>query len=132
MKFPLSLIALLASTVFAVPLTPDGVISHKEIVAKSSQGLRLVSLEEHEATNAAPVWKTESEVLELIKGSVGFVSLSYPLQATVGLPFMFSYSSMSQRPMKTTSKLLLCKRKTKALESKLPVRTTPFRTSTLS
>jgi hypothetical protein len=84
MKFPLSLIALLASTVLAVPLAPAGAISHNEIVAKSSQGLRLISLEEHEAAGTAPVWKTEAEVLELIKGNTGFVS-HIPLLAWVYL-----------------------------------------------
>lgn len=73
MKSLLSTLLLLCTVVsmgFARP------IASGEIAAKSAQGLRLLSL----AEGADPVWKTEAEVLDLLRAGKNFVS---NLQANV-------------------------------------------------
>lgn len=47
------------------------VIPAAELRTKAAKGLRLISLEE----GAEPVWKTEAQVLDLIKDDVGFVRM---------------------------------------------------------
>ena len=78
MKSLLSTLLLLV-TVLSVNARP--VVPLTEINAKSAQGLRLLSL----AEDAAPVWKTESEVLELIRGGTNFVGVPSLLPAQLGL-----------------------------------------------
>lgn len=65
MRFWLSL-GLLATTFALGSAAP---ISHSEIQAKTSQGLRLLSLED----GADPVWKSEDEKLELMRAETQFV-----------------------------------------------------------
>lgn len=61
----LILSALSVSQTLAAPV----VHSHNEIVKNAAQGLRLISL----AKDSPPVWKTEAEVLNLIRAKTGFV-----------------------------------------------------------
>ena len=66
--------SLLAFALLAVSASA-AVIPASELRSKAASGSRLISLEE----GAEPVWKTESEVLDLIKEDVGFVrSLPFP------------------------------------------------------
>ena len=67
MKSLLSTLFLLFS-VLSVEARP--VVPLTEINAKAAQGLRLLSL----AEDAPPVWKTEDEVLDLIRAGTNFVS----------------------------------------------------------
>jgi bacterial leucyl aminopeptidase len=64
--------SLLAFALLAVSASA-AVIPATELKSKAAQGFRLVSLEE----GVDPVWKTEAEVLELIKDDVGFVRALY-------------------------------------------------------
>jgi leucyl aminopeptidase len=66
-----STVAILLST-FSLVAVGAVSVSHAELQSKSSQGLRLLSLEE----NADPVWKTEDEKLELMRAHVNFVRFS--------------------------------------------------------
>ena len=88
MKSLLSTLLLLV-TVLSVNARP--VVPSTEIKAKSAQGLRLLSLTE----DAAPVWKSESEVLDLIRAGTNFVRVpsSPPPQdcANDHSPHMFSF-----------------------------------------
>ncbi|KAF6753089.1 Zn-dependent exopeptidase [Ephemerocybe angulata] len=71
MKSLLSTLLLLCTlvSVNAVPVVP---LSTTDIKAKSAQGLRLLTL----AEGVAPVWKTESEVLDLIRGGKKFFDVT--------------------------------------------------------
>lgn len=61
------------SCVFAaLALVRAAPLSHSEIEAKASAGLRLLSLKE----GAEPVWKTEDEKLDLLRARVQFVIFS--------------------------------------------------------
>lgn len=68
------ILAAIALIAHAVP------ISHNEIVDKSAQGLRLLSL----AEGAEPVWKTEDEKLELMRARIKFFDVTevYELEKT--------------------------------------------------
>lgn len=70
MKFSLALNTLvvlaLGVSILAAPLTSS------EIQEKSDAGLRLLSLDE----NAAPVWKSEDEKLELMRQGVHFFDVT--------------------------------------------------------
>ncbi|PFH51833.1 hypothetical protein AMATHDRAFT_141573 [Amanita thiersii Skay4041] len=68
MKFRLSFSFLLAS-IIAVRAAP---ISHDEIISKSAQGLRLLSL----AEDADPVWKTGEEKLNLLRAGTKFFDVT--------------------------------------------------------
>ncbi|KAJ7149758.1 hypothetical protein C8R43DRAFT_951736 [Mycena crocata] len=78
MRFQLSLsVALLQAILgFAAP------ISHDEIEAKTSSGLRLLSLED----GAEPVWKTEDEKLELMRAEVHFFDVTEVYELEQALP----------------------------------------------
>jgi bacterial leucyl aminopeptidase len=67
MRFLLSLsfVMLALSFVYAELASPE------DIVLKSCQGLRLLSL----AEGADPIWKTEDDRLELMRSGIKFVSL---------------------------------------------------------
>ncbi|KAG8927349.1 hypothetical protein FRC02_008266 [Tulasnella sp. 418] len=67
----LFLVSIQISSVLAIPASAD-IISPNEIRIKSSRGLRLISLSE----DAKPVWKSEDEVLELIKSDTGFMDVT--------------------------------------------------------
>jgi hypothetical protein len=59
------ILSALSLSALAVPVA----LSHTEIAANAANGLRLISL----AKGAQPVWKTEDEVLNLIRAKTGFV-----------------------------------------------------------
>lgn len=71
MKFQLALLkALIAAAVFvhAVPISRD------ELVENSAKGLRLLQLSE----DGLPVWKTDDEVLQLLRSGARFVGFIHP------------------------------------------------------
>jgi len=67
MRFSLSLSAAVLAAVCLV--ANAGPIGSKEIAKNVAKGLRLLSLQE----GAEPVWKTENEVLDLLRAGVNFV-----------------------------------------------------------
>ena len=73
----ISFALLVLSLVHAVP------VSTQEIISKSSQGLRLLSL----AEGVDPLWKTEDEKLELMRSGIKFVSLLSRYWGLSNLPF---------------------------------------------
>ncbi|KAJ3523143.1 hypothetical protein NMY22_g11579 [Coprinellus aureogranulatus] len=78
MKSLLSTLLLLVTVLStnALPLIPSS-----EIATKSAQGLRLLSLSE----SGSPVWKTENEVLDLVKQGKNFfdVTDTYDLEQKI-------------------------------------------------
>ena len=72
MKFTLSPLLVLFTMLAVSAASP---ISIAELKAQSSKGMRLISL----AEGVEPVWKTEAEVLALIRAEKNFVSCSFHL-----------------------------------------------------
>ncbi|KAF5383551.1 hypothetical protein D9615_003535 [Tricholomella constricta] len=70
MKFQSTLNLILAALALVANAVP--IIPHDEIVVKSSQGLRLLSL----AEGVDPVWKTEDEKLELMRAGINFFDVT--------------------------------------------------------
>jgi leucyl aminopeptidase len=64
-------------------LVHAGPISTQEIINKSSQGLRLLSL----AEGVDPIWKSEAEKIELMRSGIKFVGLFSPCWGVSKLPF---------------------------------------------
>lgn len=69
-----SALFLTAYVLSAVSLSLAGPVSRLELATNAAKGLRLISLDE----KADPVWKSEAEVLDLIRARTGFVR-SFPL-----------------------------------------------------
>jgi len=61
--------ALLAAIFASLALVHAGPIPHSEIVQNTAKGLRLLSLSE----GGEPVWKTDDQVLALMRKNVKFV-----------------------------------------------------------
>ncbi|KAJ3519044.1 hypothetical protein NMY22_g13375 [Coprinellus aureogranulatus] len=67
-----SLLSTLLLLVTALSVNGLPVVPLTEIAAKSAQGLRLLSLD----ADTAPVWKTESEVLDLVRQGTNFFDIT--------------------------------------------------------
>ena len=70
MKFLTSGCLLAAAALSVVRAAP---ISNEEIADMTSKGFRLLDLE----AGVDPVWKTEDEILDLLRADIGFVSPAY-------------------------------------------------------
>ena len=86
MKFLTSGCLLAAAALSAVRAAP---ISNEEIVDMTSKGFRLLDLE----AGVDPVWKSEDEILELLRADVGFVSPAHWMPYNVPV-LTFDISSM--------------------------------------
>jgi leucyl aminopeptidase len=80
MKYALTFKLLLSALLLSIHAAP---VTHDEIVSKSSNGLRLLSL----AEDAEPIWKTEDEKLELMRAGVHFFDVTdvYELEQKNGV-----------------------------------------------
>lgn len=64
-----STLFLTAYVLSAVSLSLAGPVSRLELATNAGKGLRLISLDE----KVAPVWKSEDQILDLIRARTGFV-----------------------------------------------------------
>jgi hypothetical protein len=95
--------------VSAVPVT------HDEIAAKSSKGLRLLKLEE----DADPIWVTEDEKLDLLKAKKQFVRLFFFSVFYAGASSSHFSSSMSPILGNTKQAVSLRRRRKRKCRSRL-------------
>ncbi|KAF8074970.1 Zn-dependent exopeptidase [Lyophyllum atratum] len=91
MKFQSTLNLVLAAVALVAHAAP---VSHDEIVHKSGQGLRLLSL----ADGAEPVWKTEDQKLELMRGGIKFFDVTEVYESENKLPANKDFSVATTFP----------------------------------